>query len=385
MSTEILVPGSTQRSPFKKFIYGAYKILKLFDSEMLWEIEAVNNIEETSVKILLKYFLKFCSAFLRGAGQVVFSNNLVSGIMIIIAYYIADVWVAINATVSLFVCTLTAMVFQVNEPQFQVGLFGYNGLLLGAGLATFIDARWSFKLPLFIAIYSPLCVFIQLALIYLLGSVFKIASFTLSFNISATLYLLASRVFQIFQLYDFLDPKLPIDFSNSNEIDFRDFIAGIFKGVSQVFLMNNLISSALILFGMLFCSRIAFLAAIIGSFLGCSIAYVCGADTNQIAMGLWGYNSTLCMICIGGFFYVLNIKGVILATYATFLSSILLATFFAFLSPFGLPALTWPFCTSALIFLLIQNSISGFVKVKILSTPDQHLISQRNYVQIETE
>ena len=80
---------------------------------------------------------------LRGAGQVMFQDNPLTGLLFIIGI----AWgaaaantpaVAIGAVLGLIVATASATLLRVDKGAFRSGLYGYNGILVGAALPTFL-------------------------------------------------------------------------------------------------------------------------------------------------------------------------------------------------------------------------------------------------------
>ena len=87
--------------------------------------------------------LRFIDTNLRGIGQVMFQDNPLSGAL----FLAAIVWgsiaagmpqVAICGALAVVVATLTAQVLRVDESTLRAGLYGFNGVLVGLALATFI-------------------------------------------------------------------------------------------------------------------------------------------------------------------------------------------------------------------------------------------------------
>ena len=87
--------------------------------------------------------LRFIDSNLRGIGQVMFQDNPLSGAL----FLAAIVWgavaagmpqVAICGAIAVVVATLTAQVLRVDESMLRSGLYGFNGVLVGLALATFI-------------------------------------------------------------------------------------------------------------------------------------------------------------------------------------------------------------------------------------------------------
>ena len=86
----------------------------------------------------------WADAFLRGASQVVLTNNPISGALILGGLFAADAFVASCGVVGLFGATATAVLLRLDLQATCSGLFGYNGLLVGLGLATFlVGEQWA--------------------------------------------------------------------------------------------------------------------------------------------------------------------------------------------------------------------------------------------------
>lgn len=89
--------------------------------------------------VLLGYF----DANLRGAGQVFFQDNALTGLIILLAVFwgapsTGNPNVAIGTVVGLLVCTTTAILLNVDRAPLQRGLFGLNGILVGVAVPTFL-------------------------------------------------------------------------------------------------------------------------------------------------------------------------------------------------------------------------------------------------------
>lgn len=88
-------------------------------------------------------FLHFIDINLRGAGQVIFQNNPLTGLF----FLAAIIWgaiaggqidIAIGAVVALVIATVTARLLNADEASLNQGLFGFNGVLVGAAVPTFL-------------------------------------------------------------------------------------------------------------------------------------------------------------------------------------------------------------------------------------------------------
>src|SRR5690606_23299036 len=85
----------------------------------------------------------FLAVCLRGSGQVFFMENQVTGLFFLAAigfasYASADWATTIGAVIGLVVATLTAKWLECDEKSIASGLFGFNGILIGVALPTFV-------------------------------------------------------------------------------------------------------------------------------------------------------------------------------------------------------------------------------------------------------
>jgi len=110
-----------------------------------------------------------------------------------------------------------------------------------------------------------------------------------------------------------------------------------------------------------------------------AVGFGLGVPTKEIYQGLWGYNGVLTAIAIGGMFFMLNYKTIILAVLSSVLATFLFGALKIGLSVWGLPAATLAFVFSAWFFVLLQGSIRNVNSIPLTSitTPEGHL---RRYV-----
>jgi len=131
--------------------------------------------------------------------------------------------------------------------------------------------------------------------------------------------------------------------------------------VLQVYLADNTATGIIMIVGMCVCSPIAAVAATLGSFIGILTGVAVGADPAAIYFGLWGYNSVLGAITVGGMFFVINWPCIPFAAYCAVMCALTTPTIGAILGTVGVPAMTFPFCVCALTFYLLQGSVSKII------------------------
>jgi hypothetical protein len=120
--------------------------------------------------------------------------------------------------------------------------------------------------------------------------------------------------------------------------------------------------------------------ALLGSAVGMFTGMVFGASKAAVLGGLWGYNSVLACIAIGGMFFVPSWKTTLLAGACAVLCAVLQGAFVVLLAPVGMATLTFPFCLGAIVFNTIGTSLPSFVPVSLASmtTPEEHWRTARD-------
>lgn len=121
----------------------------------------------------------------------------------------------------------------------------------------------------------------------------------------------------------------------------KNFIKIIFRGISQVFLVNNAFTGMVFLAGVIYNSWLMGVGAITGALIGTLTAMLLKYNKNDIDQGLYGYNSALVSLAII-YFFGFNIP----SSTALFFGSILSAALMRVMSAWRLPPFTAPFIIS---------------------------------------
>jgi urea transporter len=127
----------------------------------------------------------------------------------------------------------------------------------------------------------------------------------------------------------------------------KNFIEACFKGISQVFLIENVITGVFFLTGIFYHSRCLGMGAVFGALVGTGQALLLKYKSDDIRQGLYGYNSTL--VCLAIFyFFGLTIPALIAsflgATLSVFITNIMRRAW-------RLPTFTAPFIVSTWIVM----------------------------------
>lgn len=318
--------------------------------------------------------LNFINYSLRGIGQVIFVNNPLSGLLILLALFIQSPWIGLMSLLGVVSSTVAAIALNSDRDNICNGIFGFNGILVGAALATFGsggNGDWNLVWAIAVVIFSALTTVMLKTFGVWWASNFNSPPLTLPFNLATLLFLgLITLIPQsIFQLGEAvvdqeIAPWALPQVLNSLPINF-----------GQVFLADKLISSSLILLAVAIYTPLGLLVGLSGSISGIVAALILGIVPNNIYAGLWGYNSVLAAMAIGGIFYAPNLRSFLVGTGCAFLSALAIPIIAVVISPLSLPVLTLPFCLVTIgFFVVLQRSLPSLVPVALhaVTSPEEH-------------
>jgi urea transporter len=305
--------------------------------------------------------LRFVDVNLRGTGQVMFQNNPFTGALFLAAIawgsYAAGVpAVAAGGLLGLVTATLTAMWLRVDGEGLAAGLYGYNGILVGLALPTFLTP--SALLWGYVVLGAAVSVVATLGTANVVKT-FSVGALTAPFVLTTWLLLLATYAFSGIDGggLRLADEIVPLDPAASNPLDLAAFIAGVLKSISQVFLKGDGIAALLFLAGLAVSSVAAAVFALAGATLAVGTAHVLGAESALISAGLLGFSPVLTAIALGTVFYRPSPRVVAYAALGTVFTVIVQGAMNVAFTPLGIPALTAPFVLTSWLFLLPQQHL----------------------------
>lgn len=301
--------------------------------------------------------LEFIDTALRGCAQVMFQNNPVTGIFFFAAIFIgayaehnpAVAWGCLLGTV---VSTLTGYLVMPDYKTLRAGLYGYNGCLVGATIPTFLittHAVWGcIVLGGIVSVIASACIADVL-------KTWKVAPLTAPFVFTSWIILLGSYAFSQLPGIGLPAPLLPHQI-NVHDIPVilggHSYLPDIFDGVSEVFLLSNILCGILFLIGLAIESLWAAVFALIGSALAIVTATFLGAETHSIAMGMYSFCAVLTAIALGSAFNKPTWPVLIYTIIGVVFTVVTQGALNTLLEPLGIPTLTMPFVLVTWLFLI---------------------------------
>jgi urea transporter len=320
----------------------------------------------------------FITICLRGASQVFFMENALTGSLflaaILYASFLSGNWAtSIGAVLALVIATLTALTLQCDRASIDSGLFGFNGILAGVALPTFIAATPA--LWLYITVGAAFSTVVTAALAASLTKSWGVPGSTGPFVLVGWMLLAGAHVFGHLQVLDFA-PKLASDYVRGAMTlpNVIEMVQIFFRNIAQVFLLSSAVSGALILMGIFIASVPAGIAAACGSVVAIIFALLLGADPAVVAQGLFGFSPVLTAMAVGVVFMTPSPRVAAYAALATVVTVFLQGALDVIMLPDGLPSFTAPYVLTMYLFVLPKK----------LLTPHPHAPMQRHLLLAES-
>lgn len=220
----------------------------------------------------------------RGLGQVMFQNNAVSGLLMLVGIACNSWLLALLALLGNFVGTVTAFFSGYSKEDIEDGLYGFNGTLVGIAVGVFMEPGVASLLLLVAG--SMLSTWIARVFAYQK----LLPGFTAPFILA---------VWLLQALYRGWFPSL-LSSSVMPEETAADWFRAFSLNIGQVMFQGGTVLSGLFfLAGILLNSRVHALYTVWGALLPLGMVWMVGSDYAAFNAGLLGYNAVLCAIALG--------------------------------------------------------------------------------------
>ncbi|XP_042856170.1 urea transporter 2-like [Penaeus japonicus] len=318
--------------------------------------------------------VKTVDSILRGIAQVCFADNPLAGLLILLGLFVGDVTAGLGALVCSLAAVIIALAFQEPDGAIASGLTNYSAVLVGSVTASlypvFFHQPLTFPVWGFMVLATVFSVCIGSGLGTILSH-FKLPCFTLPFNIATSIAFICMRAHGLTGLP--AEASLQVD--DSEDIQWSQMFRGTLLSAGQVYAVESVPGSCLIIAGLFLCSPLLTAISMVGAFFAsCTAIMVSSPPYSLIYAGVWGYNGFLSAACL--FFFMVPSRrllflAVVNAVFTTFLQAAVAPVF----AVNQLPVFTYPFCMSSLMFLAMAST-GGMDSKRVanLTFPEQHYI-----------
>ena len=220
----------------------------------------------------------------RGIGQVMFQNNALSGLLMLIGIFLNSWQMGVLAVSGNIISTLTAHFSGYGRDDIKNGLYGFNGTLVGIAVGVFMEL--SIGSLLLMAVASCMSTWI----VRLFSFQRSLPGFTAPFILS---------VWGLLEFCTWVVPDmLLVSDTVTDTTQGINYFQAFSFGIGQVMFQGNIWTGLLFLVGILVNSRTAAFYTVIGALFPIPLAVLLGIDAETLNMGLMGYNGVLCAIAL---------------------------------------------------------------------------------------
>jgi len=225
---------------------------------------------------------KYIQTILRGMGQVMFQNNVISGLLFFIGISYNSWILGMAAILGTAISTTTAQLLRYSQEEIEDGIYGFNGALVGVATWFFFGVNLVSIIALIIASILSTIIMKEMKKV--------IPPFTAPF-------VLITWILIVVLIFVFQQPVVAPPLEQS---DAFDLFSSISKGFSEVWFQDNIVTGILFFLALLVNSRLSAAYALYGSLLGALFALILSQPFTLINGGIFGYNAVLCAIALGG-------------------------------------------------------------------------------------
>jgi urea transporter len=268
--------------------------------------------------------LQSLRALLCGFAQIFLQQHPGCGLLVLTAILVGAPDLLAGALLGGLVSTQVAQRRGYPPADIAIGLYGYNGILLGLLLS--LKLPWTPLLPLLIIASAALSSLLLAAWMRRMRQHGWLPAFTFPFVLLGWLLLaLLARLD--------LPPAGPTAQAAAT-LNFMELLLGVLRGLGQVIFLDSPLAGLCLLIGLRLADGRAALWALLGSSGGLALTMLNGWPSDAALAGLYGYNASLAAIALAQVH-----RCPLVPALGIFLALLLQPGF----SALGLPALTMPF------------------------------------------
>jgi urea transporter len=315
--------------------------------------------------IAIKFQLNRFRALFFSYSEIFFLQSSIAGVFMAAITFI-NPNVGIAGIVSVAAAYLFARFIGMSKSFLNTGFYTYNALLVGLSIGyLFVLSPLSLFFIIAAGIFSYL---LSVMLEHLFEYYLKLPALSLPFVIISSIAYLASYNYS--NLY-VVGSYTPLD---ANALVLPYWIEGFFVSLGAIFFSPNIYAGALLALVILSVSRILFMLAVLGFYLGATLSGLLDGAMQSAFLNINNFNFILISMALGSIYLVSLPRSYIIAAIAVAISTVLLDAVQTFWANQGIPVFTMPFIIITLTFLYVLKLVNfPMVAQAIRKTPEETL------------
>ncbi|MFC1749064.1 urea transporter [Pseudomonadota bacterium] len=305
------------------------------------------------------------SPLLHSYSEIFFLQSSLAGALLAVITLV-NVNVGVAGMVSVAAAYLFARFIGMSRSFLDSGFYTYNALLVGLSIGYLFALT---PLSLFFIITAGIFSYLlSVMLEHLFAYYLKLPALSLPFVlISSTAYLASYNYSNLYVVGSYS----PLDTSS---IMLPYWVEGFFVALGAILFSPNVYAGALFAVVIFSVSRILFLLALMGFYLGATLSGLMDGAMISAYLNINNFNFILIAMALGGVYMVPSPRSYIIAAIAVAIATVLLDAVQLFWANHGIPAFTLPFNLITLTFLYVLKLVNyPLVAHAIRKTPEETL------------
>ena len=310
------------------------------------------------------------------------TNSWVGGALLIVTFF--SPFAGLVGLISVLISIMLGRIANFDKLLNQPGLFHFNAIWIGLGMATFYNSGFAFWLLLFLAVFFSLLLSIWFAeRLFPRGLPFLALPFILSFWVVilvsrelSAIDLTTRNIYWLNNMYAIGDSHLINFILFFENLPLDPLVLIFFKSLSSLLFQENVFSGIMLSLILLFHSRISFLLVVLGYIISILFNNVVYANDNGLNYYFIGSNFIMVALAIGSFFTIPSVYSFFWSMLAVPLSFLMVIALGKLTALLNLPVYSLPFCVVTILIVHFFNVSKN--RGRVVITPLQFYSPEKN-------
>lgn len=309
----------------------------------------------------------YIDSVLSGFGQIVLSDNPVTGLLVMAGIFLGAPSQFVTALWAACIASAFAFIIGVNKDLVRHGLYTFSGAVVGLGISLWGYSNQA-NYPQ-ILIYATIGGIVSVILTGAINSFlakWEAPSLSVPYCVTLMMIIPALLLMSKMDSQILTVPQLGQMTEAFNGMDLNTFIKATISGIGEICFQVNLASGVCLFLAMLISSRIDAITAIVCAALATGFAVALGLPTDNIIIGLYGYNAALVGMGLFGRAFRMSVASALFAIVMALFSVVLTVAMGVVFMPLGIPVAALPFGIIVIACMVAKDHLTKLSPVSIM-------------------
>lgn len=309
----------------------------------------------------------FLDSVLSGFGQIVLSDNPVTGLLVMLGVFLGAPSQLLAALLAACAASATAFLIGVNADLVRHGLYTFSGAIVGLGVSL-----WGYsaqpiypQLLIYAAIGGVVSVVVTAAVNAFLSK-WEAPSLSVPYCVTLMMLIPALLLTGGMEPRMYTLPQVGQVTDAFAGLDVGAFFTSAVAGVGEICFQVGIPSGICLMLALLVSSRVDLISAFCCAALGTGFAAALGLPTDNILIGLYGYNAALVGMGLFGRAFRMSVANAVFTILMALFSVLLTAAMGVAFLPLGIPVAALPFGVIVILCVIGGGHLSRLQPVSIL-------------------